>query len=139
MLSPMVPRTSLPPAPSGDDSPVCKTKYPSAQTCLAAARKDFWNWTKEWGSIDFFEFHIQESYQVAIDRRGAVSAWASKIRIKLQKGRKIVEKIREIMTLDLPSDHSEVEDIWRQAFDMMSQLHRGLALLEAWLDVTKAM
>ena len=110
----------------------------AAQACLAAVRKQFWAWTREWGSIDFFEFHIVDSYQRAIEDSGPnFSLWVSKIRSKLNRGRSILEKLKEVLTLELPLDRDRVEDLWRQAFELAAQLHRGLALLEVWLELTE--
>jgi hypothetical protein len=95
-------------------------------------------WTREWDSVEFFGFHIRQEYWEADKSILATSAWATRMNLKLHRGRSILANVRDVLTLELPSDQSEVADIWRQAYDLIAQLHRGIALLEAWLEVTRA-
>jgi hypothetical protein len=109
----------------------------SVQARLAFTRKQFWAWTREWESIDFFDHFIRQLWDEACSRRSSASTWERKLITKLKEGREILHGLRSIESLELPSDLSQAADLWRQACDLLFQINRGLALIEVWLEVMR--
>ena len=104
---------------------------------LSQVKYDVWLWTKEWESVEFFGYYISNAWQSACQEgESAVVDWLQKMNGKLVTGRKIVERLRDVMPSDSPLDLDQTRDLWRQAYDLLSQVHHGLALLEVWLKLT---
>ena len=102
------------------------------------ARKKLWDWTKEWESVGDFDYHIRSLwYKAEAEDASAISAWATEMNHKLARGKEILIIVRDIAALQLPAERGEAEDLWRQAFEILLQVYRGLALIEVWLDLTK--
>jgi hypothetical protein len=91
-----------------------------------------WEWTKfrgpvkEWPQVFCVEFE---------EARGNVTVdnFAKEWRSQSSVGKALVKDLQGLVSVRLPKDEGAVRDIFRQAFDLLSTLHEGIAMIDAHL------
>jgi hypothetical protein len=116
-------RPTLPPL--SDILPVS----PGSETFLSRVKQDFSLWISEWESVDFFEYYISSTWRGACrDGDEAILDWSDRMNGKMETGKKILRHLKDEILLD--------SEQMKEAYDLLSEVHRGLALLEVWVRIS---
>ena len=67
---------------------------------------------------------------------GGELGWTYRVRERIARGREIANSLRDIMTAKLPDTHSELEDAWRQAFELSERIQAAVGMLWAWQNTS---
>src|SRR5271154_3209657 len=110
-----------------------------ARDCLVEVRSLIWKWTWDWGPVGGWTIKLKCSLENAgrhgTQGRDGTRAWICDCRAKLKEGREIMQELRSLANLPFLIQHWEVQDIWRQCFDLIIIVQGGVACLEAWISL----
>ena len=109
--------------------------HPStASAALAHVREKVWSWTNEWGPTVNWRYRVAAEIEEA-EEDGTLEEWEGQALAFAKLGRAILDELRALPTLQLPTNTLEIRDVMMQAFDLMRELHERIASLEARLPV----
>ena len=90
-------------------------------------------WKDDWGPVACWPFVIENLYKEAL-AQDAVDEWEEDLKDKIRKGHIALDELKSLF-MDLTKDAWMVRDLWCQAFDLVSEIHEGVACVRAQLKL----
>jgi hypothetical protein len=90
---------------------------------------------EKWGSASDLHVMLLHEWDLAL-QNNEEDKWLYRVQRWIKKSKPLISVLRDMMVLPLPHEHWDIEDAWRQAFDLMEQVHATLAILMAWETVS---
>lgn len=97
---------------------------------LATVRYQVQQWCYGWGPPRRWSVPLATGLHAAI-LNNSLWAWEEELQVHVSAGRKLVDAMHGVMDGELPTEEWLYRDLWRQAVELLSTLHEGIACLEA--------
>src|SRR5215471_12493415 len=118
-------------------SPPPKWHNIPASKVIFQARKFLIAWNEDWGPPSCWSPHICKYFEecIADDPAGEnLHEWRTFMAAKADEGRIWIRRLERVYKT-MPRKHSEVQDLWLQALDLVRQFQVGTSCLEAHVDL----
>jgi hypothetical protein len=103
---------------------------------IATLREAVWLWALDFGPVVEWPAKLKASLQEA-QVAGSVDKWVEDRRFMLGIGRGILTDLWGLARMPCPLQQSELQDLWRQAFEICMIVQGGVACLQAWIDAAQ--
>jgi hypothetical protein len=91
-----------------------------------------WEWTKERGLVSRWSGILANEFDDAT-RNGTINELAQEWRAHADVGNVIVKDLNSVVCSKLPGEDSDLRDLLRQAFDLLSSVLAGIVAIQAVL------